>query len=379
MSPSKRTNVKKEYPLVLLHVTLLPIPQIFSQEVMEQVLPGYILENWKVLREKATDTVLERGVLIPHPKEDYDLLEERLLESLDLKLPRILKCGHFHLDADEEADATGSDEKDYDDEDNDADICADCGRRVRDDKYGSGTGSRRWDIKVYAANGLLRAGAWGAAWREMERVDVEIVPWMDDQVKRELTLRTEEERNNAAFLQQETAVQADRGSTMDEERMREIYGGETPVFADKQPEQASTPPVRQPDFQRRVEVPLQDLLKNYLLAAAQDGKNITIFVLSIFVLYMSFMALRSKPSLPLPVHPPLAPSLSSYTPAAMSTSNTAMGLSTTQEPSVIEPPESSTDTSSPDETTGRPPIPPLEMSTEDPTDAIEAQFDFIGD
>ncbi|KAL8972108.1 MAG: hypothetical protein Q9183_000719 [Haloplaca sp. 2 TL-2023] len=379
MSPSKRTNVKKEYPLVLLHVTLLPVPRIYSPEVMEQVLPAYILENWKVLREKATDTVLERGVLIPHPKEDYDLLEERLLESLDLKLPRILKCGHFHLDADEDADAAGFDEKDYDDEDNDADICGDCGRRVRDDKYGSGTGSRRWDIKVYAANGLMRAGAWGAAWREMERVDVEIVPWMDDQVKRELTLRTEEERNNAAFLQQKTVAKADQGSTMDEERMREIYGGETSAFADQQPEQASTSPARQPDYQNRVEIPLQDLLKNYLLAAAQDRKNIAIFVLSIFVLYMSFMASGSKPALPLPVHPPLATSLSSLTPASVSTSNTAVGISTTQETSVIEPLESSTDTSSPDGTADRPPAAPLEMSTGDPTDTIEAQFDLIGE
>jgi len=34
--------------------------------VLESVLPGYILENWKLLQEKATETVLERGILIPH-------------------------------------------------------------------------------------------------------------------------------------------------------------------------------------------------------------------------------------------------------------------------------------------------------------------------
>ncbi|KAL8872270.1 MAG: hypothetical protein Q9174_002075 [Haloplaca sp. 1 TL-2023] len=379
MSPSKRTNVKKEYPLVLLHVTLLPVPQIYSPQIMEQILPGYILENWKILREKATDTVLERGVLIPHPKEDYDLLEERLLESLDLKLPRILKCGHFHLDDDEEADAAGSDERDYDDEDNDADICADCGRRVRDDKHGSGTGSRRWDIKVYAANGLMRAGAWGAAWREMERVDVEIVPWMEDRIKRELTLRTEEERNNAAFPRQETAAQADEGSAMDEERMREIYGGDIPSVADKQRDQASATPARQPGNQRRVEVPLQDLLKNYLLGAAQDRKNIAIVVLSIFVLYMSFVASGSRPLFPSAVSQSPTPSLSSYTPATGSTSNTAMGLSTPQGVPIGEHPESSTDTSSPEEAAEKPPIPPLEMSTRDATDAMEVQFDFIGE
>ena len=203
-SPSKLSSpikkLKKEYPLVLLHVTLLPIPIPYSPAVMESVLPQYILENWKLLRQKATPTVLDRGILIPHPKEDYDLLEERLLESLELKTPRILKCGHFHLSPEEEADIAGSDGCDSDEDEDapDADICDDCGRRIRDGRFGSGTGSKRWDIKLFAANGLMRAGAWGAAWREMERVDVEIVPWMDEELKRQVELRSLEEAEAAA-------------------------------------------------------------------------------------------------------------------------------------------------------------------------------------
>ncbi|KAI4139314.1 MAG: hypothetical protein LQ340_008012, partial [Diploschistes diacapsis] len=213
---------KKEHPLILLHVTLLPIASPYSAASLAAIAPPHILSNWTLLREKIPDTVLERGILIPHPREDYELLEERLLESLELATPRILKCGHFRLDADEEAAALAeAREAEFDapqqhragagsrcdggdacehsgaaaaavgavDEEGaqDPDLCVDCGRRVRDGRSGSaGKGGRRWDMRIYAANGLMRAGAWAAAWREMERVDVEICPFMEDGVRREL-------------------------------------------------------------------------------------------------------------------------------------------------------------------------------------------------
>ncbi|KAL8771013.1 MAG: hypothetical protein Q9209_003432 [Squamulea sp. 1 TL-2023] len=377
LSPAKRTSLKKEYPLVLLHVTLLPIPETYSAVVMSQVLPSYLLENWKILREKATDTVLERGILIPHPKEDYDLLEDRLLESLDLKIPRILKCGHFHLDPEEEADIAGSDSESKD-EDEDADICDDCGRRVRDGRYGSGTGSRRWDIKVYAANGLMRASAWGAAWREMERVDVEIIPWMDDEMKRELTLRTEEERKHAALLREETVVRDDQRPNMDEERMREIYGDDIPAFSAPKAEQTpSSQPVQTP-YRRQDEIPLQDLLKNYLMAAIQDRKNIAIFVLTIFVLYLS-MVWKSGPTSSMvssqPGIPSITPSIS--VPAvipSMSTSTQPSSESSAAEPS--ETPTISTTTQDDIEAT---PSAAPEYASEGMMDSMEARFEFSGE
>lgn len=297
MSPTKKA--KREYPLVLLHITLLPIPVLYSPAAMQSVLPGYILENWKLLQEKATDTVLERGILIPHPKEDYDLLEERLLESLELRLPRILKCGHFHLDPDEEADVAGSDVDDTG-SDADADLCDDCGRRIRDGRFGSGTGSRRWDIKLYAANGLMRSGAWAAAWREMERVDVEIVPWMDEDMRRELELRREEEeRQMPEPAPEEVFHSMPRApSTMDDARMREIYGDEAQPYIDglhdedpvqtSAENQASAPTPRpQRQQQQQPDIPLQILLRNYIYLAAQDRRNIAIFLLSILVLFFS--------------------------------------------------------------------------------------------
>ena len=292
LSPTKR--IKKEHPLVLLHVTLLPIPLVYSQEIMESVLPPSILENWKLLQEKATDTVLERGILIPHPKEDYDLLEERLLESLELKIPRILKCGHFHLSPEEEADVLA--ESDHEEDLGDADICLDCGRRIRDGRYGSaGTGSKRWDIKLFAANGLMRAGAWSAAWREMERVDVEILPWMEEDMKRELELRREEE-DRAKVEAREEGV-----GGLDDERLREIYGGDSQAYVDglvdtshlHAPTTAQRTPQKAPRL-RQEDEPLWDLFRDYVYHAAQDRRNVAIFLLSILVMFLSMGTFSSN-------------------------------------------------------------------------------------
>jgi len=292
LSPSKKG--RKEYPLVLLHVTLLPIPLVYSQEIMEIVLPPSILENWKLLQEKATDTVLERGILIPHPKEDYYLLEERLLESLELKIPRILKCGHFHLSPEEEADVLADSETD--DDLDDADICLDCGRRIRDGRYGSaGTGSKRWDIKLFAANGLMRAGAWSAAWREMERVDVEILPWMEEDMKRELELRREEEERAKMEARDEGV------GGLGDDRLREIYGEDPQAcvdgLADTSHINAPTTPQRttqKAPRQRQEDVPLWDLLRDYVYHAAQDRRNVALFFLSVVVLFLSMGSFSSN-------------------------------------------------------------------------------------
>ena len=299
LNPGKK--VKKEYPLVLLHVTVLPANVAFSTEVMESVLPDYIRENWKLLREALTDTVLERGVLIPHPREDYDLLEERLLESLELKLPRILKCGHLHIEPDDEPV-----ESDAEDEDSDldgADVCADCGRHIRDGRFGStGTGKRRWDIKIFAANGLMRAGAWAAAWREMERVDVEILPWMDENMRRGLEMRQDEEDQLQAEGKGE---EADHGfgnaprekagdqraeGGLDERRRREIYGDHAQAYVDGLYDDAPArraPAVPQKQAGPTPNVPLLALVENYLILLARDRRNIAIFLLTLLVIFLT--------------------------------------------------------------------------------------------
>lgn len=314
---------------------------------MERVLPPYILSNWKLLREKVTATVLVRGILIPHPREDYDLLEERLLETLELRMPRILACGHFHLDADEEADLLAAGEE-VDDEDDDVDMCTDCGRRIRDGRHGSGMGSRRWDIKIYAANGLMRAGAWGAAWREMERVDVEICPWVSEELKRELesareaeeqddALRQASEEETTQDIQLEEEIPTDQGpisSGLDDARIREIYGDGAEAYMDglHPPHSPAISPKRSPrqHFTQSPpsELPLSTLLSNYLTILARDPRNVAIAILGLLVLVL---AIVSKPSsqtasvMPSPsIYMPQGASSTSYVTDAASQASSSM-------------------------------------------------------
>jgi hypothetical protein len=195
-------------PLVLLHITLLPCSSPpYSARSMTEIAPGYITENWRLLQEKLTDTVLERGLLISHPGEEFDLLEERVLETLDLCPPRITSCGHYYggdLDSDSGNDSGVSDlsrdEREVraicstpHEEQDEEDVCRQCDQHMRLPGKGIGAGTRKWNVKIFAANGLMKASAWTAACSDMERVDVEIEPWMPEDVKRALDLRLEEE------------------------------------------------------------------------------------------------------------------------------------------------------------------------------------------
>ena len=332
--------VKKETPLILLHVTILPISCPYSQSVLEDVAPPHLLQNWKLLQEKVPDTVLERGILIPHPREEYEMLEERLLESLELAVPKILKCGHYHCDTTEDHESesvtqTLSDEPlDTDDTDSDADsdICLDCTRRIRDGTKGSaGKGKRRWNICIYAANGLMRAGAWAAAWKEMERVDIEISPWIEDSLRQELNLRkAQEEEDHARTVAEEQEKPAISSSTgLDEQRLREIYGDNLPTLhternftpgdiveayehspprfleEDYIPPQ-HTSPIAQPTIQiskrrqQHQDISTSKLLLTYIKLLLRDTRNIALALLSVVVVWLALRpsqtALTTTPS-----------------------------------------------------------------------------------
>jgi hypothetical protein len=203
----------QQAPLVLLHVTILP-PQVpYSHDMMERIMPEWLVENYKLLEEKLQDIILmRRGLLIPHPRDEYDLLEERILESLELKTPRLLKCGHFVPPEDDtDRDETDDEASVQDDntgrgsrmsggtftEEHDAahtGMCTDCHHELKRPGKGVGAGTRRWDIKIYAANGLMRANAWAACWGEMERCDVELQPWIPDDLRKTLEKRVIEEQ-----------------------------------------------------------------------------------------------------------------------------------------------------------------------------------------
>lgn len=194
-------KIKKEYPLVLLHVTVLPLQWPFSRAVMEQVLNRGMLEAIALLKEKVGKEVQDRGVLVAHPGAEYEMLEERLLEVLELpgrRRGRILGCGHY-LGPDDEDAFSGTDTENEEGEGEVLRRCGVCRRNVRVEKSELfvGKDEKKFRIKVYASNGLMGAGAWAAAWREMERVDVEIEPWVGEGMRIEMERLMHEEESEA--------------------------------------------------------------------------------------------------------------------------------------------------------------------------------------
>ncbi|RKF63302.1 putative pathway-specific nitrogen regulator [Erysiphe neolycopersici] len=199
-SPTKVTpsplKPKKEDPLVLLHLTVMPLNHTYSCLMASPELPESlksVQKSWRLLQDKLNDTVLERGVLLAHPQDSYEILEERLLEALELptnKRARILRCGHYMRSSSSEATSSGEEishtltspklRKNYK---IGCKLCDICGREIRQDFEDQG---RKFRIKIYASNGLMSAGAWAAAWREMERVDVEIEPYVEVHLNLEL-------------------------------------------------------------------------------------------------------------------------------------------------------------------------------------------------
>ena len=281
------------------------------------------------MQEKLGDTVLERGILLPHPQGSYEVLEERLFEALELPVrhrARILKCGHY-LGPDALASST------EDDSDNDSGIgsqategkrwCDICGREVKFEAIGPEPRGRSFNVKVYASNGLMRAGAWAAAWKEMERVDVEIEPFVRAEllgVLEEFAVACEqgevdggelhqeedfvdeaahaEEHDQGRFHEEESQRGAEqeelrrRQAAVDEEerkrneeRMREVYGSTMPATDKDRPRSSHSHTASV-----RGEGSLPELLLAAFKVAMQDRRNVVIGLLSIIVI---FLALKS--------------------------------------------------------------------------------------
>ena len=299
-SPSgsgSKPKVKKEYPLVLLHCTLLPpslpIPTGIgtpSQKLLEEVLPPQYWRRWRLLGEKVGSGVIrDRGILISHPQDMYDLLEERLLESLELQRPRLNK-GHFlGQDTDSEKEDQSGQESATDDEQGEG--CPDCGGRVI---RGSHCG-KKWEINVFAANGLMRAGAWAAAWKEMEKVDVEVGLWLPPDVRRELEKRILEEQSNHRDMTQVFQEECPNINCSYSHEKLDVHGEPVYNFShEPHPRNQERVPQKQPERvatastnQRPQEVDLQTLLINYVRVLASDRRNIAISILGVLVVLLA--------------------------------------------------------------------------------------------
>ncbi|KAG5975127.1 hypothetical protein E4U58_001952 [Claviceps cyperi] len=232
-------------PLVLLHVTVMPSrwpwAHVLQNTHPSDLSPGAkaLWDAWTQLQYRTGDTVSARGILLPHPQNDYEVLEERLLEALELPLKRraqILESGHYIGPSNDLVAGMGaaSDDEESEDDDNSCEDIDKASRRQSladathwcktcrsDIRYESSLGKgKMFRVKVYASNGLMRAGAWQACWKEMERVDVELEPVVDAMVQEELVhLAAEQQR--ILDMEEEAAADAAAAAVDEEIQLRE--------------------------------------------------------------------------------------------------------------------------------------------------------------
>ena len=292
---------------------------------MRKVLPREILDSIAMLKSRVSEAVLARGVLIPHPEEEIDVLVERLLEGLELGddandrdsceygFGGRRSFGSEGLGGDDErADsALGGLLEEYED-----------GKRGAGGAFGSRAenGEKRWEVKIYAANGLMRASAWAAAWGEMERVDVEILPRISDRMRQELDSVQEEENRRAQSCSEEKRVadmekREEALRQAEESQNRRIWELEQRLSLEQQMRNAhlantalptatpSKPPMQRsksndsdgrpssdttlPQAYRPKEIPLDVLVRNYIYLLVQDRRNMVIVLLGLLTLFFS--------------------------------------------------------------------------------------------
>ncbi|KAI7602891.1 hypothetical protein KC346_g12149, partial [Hortaea werneckii] len=298
----------KQNPLVLLHVTVLPVKIPWRHEVVQEIMPTPILDQIYLLRSKLTEIVMQRGILIPHPREEYDLLEERVLEALELRQERITKDGHFHRPRGSASSIWTSDSTDSGlgssvEAASDPECCPTC-------SYGASESASTgvWKINIYAANGLMRAAAWSAAWSEMERVDVEILPAIPADSRRMLDARRDEEASTAVngneipaaspqislgrqmpmdhtehqpdLLAEEILQSGNQTSEMDVLRQQAILRVPAEQIFPVQSKERDSSSDELPQIYRPSQIPLSMLMRNYLILLLRDGKHVIAFVLA---------------------------------------------------------------------------------------------------
>ncbi|RDW75003.1 hypothetical protein BP6252_06145 [Coleophoma cylindrospora] len=337
-TPTRVFKTRVEHPLVLLHVTVLPLQFQYADamNLLDEDIPvdlSGVKDSWRLLQEKLGEQVLARGILLSHPQESYEVLEERLLETLDLPVrprARILKCGHY-MGPDEYDSSAGdiSDSEEYDgSRRRDRGWCDICGRNVQFEQNDFDSADRKFRVKVFASNGLMKAGAWAACWKEMERVDVEIEPYVEPYLLPDLerlqiehaTPRVHEEfaaepeahddlshsaEEEVLRRHQEGVEQEALRKKASEERLREIYGHS---HTQEEPPQVTPEPGQESRSQSRSSIRDETLLELLLAAfkvAMRDRKNVMICILSVLVL---LLALRPRgPPVPLHSSHPNAP------------------------------------------------------------------------
>ncbi|KEQ77655.1 hypothetical protein M436DRAFT_33138, partial [Aureobasidium namibiae CBS 147.97] len=276
-------------PLVLLHITVLPPRLPWNRSVLDATLPPELKRQFGVLRAATSGLIAQRGILIAHPREEFELLEESVLEALDLLPERIGYDGQYRP----RTPNTVMDDDTDNDEDAETPICETCQRVHVGDA---------WYTRVYAANGLMRAGAWGACWSEMERVDVEVRPCISEHICRKLDeMQLAEDMFNerrshhppAQLLSElqpaESPKQPSQSLVTASAQEAAVKTTETQHAPGTQPKPTRSTPVSLldndlPPIYQPKDVPLRLLLRNYIYLLLRDRRNVAIFFLTMALL-----------------------------------------------------------------------------------------------
>ena len=201
---------------------------------------------------------------------------------------------------------------------------------------------------MYAANGLMRAGAWSAAWNEMEMVDVEVSVWLPEDVKREVDGRCLELGIGYQMEAEEEEAEHVHDHMEAETRRTEVYGNSghdtqekiDGFFESHHLEEDG----RRGNYASRhrpqhdVPVPtleLKQLFINYVKALAHDNRNVAIAILSVAVLFFTLSTSAStsqsvdRHTVPLSGLVPSSQKISQCTMSSMSSVSAAPELPST--------------------------------------------------
>ncbi|KAF2148343.1 hypothetical protein K461DRAFT_297769 [Myriangium duriaei CBS 260.36] len=259
-----------DLPLVLLHISLLPLPAPWTSPTACAKLPQAVQRQLRSLCTKFTPEIVARGVLLRHPGSDLDLLKRRVVEGLGLE-------GQADLgDDSEEAERVDS------------------GAELEEEK-GECRGEGKWDVKVFAANGLMDAETWEVAWEEMERVDVMVTPLVGEEMTMllEKVLDAESEANVRGQRVGEGRSHGLEAAKVEVERLegriRDLEDEWKDLSTTRMHQQKNRrgfeelPPAFRPE-----QVPIEVLLRNYIYLQAKDMRNIMILALLAVSIMLSF-------------------------------------------------------------------------------------------
>jgi len=155
----------------------------------------------------------------------------------------------------------------------------------------------------------MRAGAWAAAWKEMEKVDVEVGLWLPSEIRRELEKRLLDNDRPSSDLRLQVPQLREPATSIGAELYDQSSRTNTPTpliheptsFVAEEAPRASSPapgittPAKPPAMPASTysprsveEIDLQTLLINYIRVLASDRRNVTIVVLSVLAVYLAF-------------------------------------------------------------------------------------------